>query len=267
MRIKAGLALAKSSFLEASAFRAYFVFTILSNMIYMIVMYFLWKAIYAGAGTDIINGMSFKQTFVYLALAGAMSGIITTYMEWFMSSSMKSGDIAIYFTRPISYQFLMYSKIIGDISTNFAIMFIPSFIVVCIFAHGSIHFGLNLLLFVIAFIMAALINMTFDFLIGLISFYTESVWGISIMKESIVYLFSGAMIPIAFFPETLRHVAEFLPFQAIFNLPLQILLNKDYTLADYRKVLLLQLFWVVVLLLLSRICYKQASKAIVINGG
>lgn len=267
MRIKTGLVLAKTSFQEASAYRAFFIFSIISNLIYTLIIYFLWNAIYSSAESDVINGMTFEQTFVYLSLAGSMSLILTTYIEWGMSREIKTGNITRYFTRPVDFQFQIYSKSFGDVISSFIIMFIPSFIIAYIFSSGGINLGVNIPFFIISFVLAALINITIDFLIGLICFYTESVWGISIMKETIVLLLSGGVIPLAFFPDKLRHIVEFLPFQAIYNLPMQILTNKSYALADYGKDLLIQVFWVAVLIVFSRICCKQAVKAVVINGG
>lgn len=267
MRIKTGLALAKSSFLEATAYRAFFIFNIISNLVYTLIVYFLWKAIYSSAQTDVLNGMTFNQTFVYLSLTGAMSLIVTTFIEWNMSREIRTGNITRYFTRPVDLQFQIYSVSFGNVITNFSIMFIPSFIIAYIFSSGSIKIGVNIPIFLISFVFAVLINITIDFLIGMIAFYTESVWGISIMKESVVLLLSGGVIPLAFFPDKLRHIVELMPFQAIFNLPMQILINNSYTLVDYGRTLLIQIFWVVSLIIFSRICYSQAKKAIVVNGG
>ena len=87
------------------------------------------------------------------------------------------------------------------------------------------------------------------------------------MKETVVMLLAGAVIPLPFFPEDIRKVIELLPFQAIYNLPLKILIDKSLTACDYGLILLQQLFWLVVLFIISRLCFKKASKAITVNGG
>ncbi len=267
MNVRAALAFNKMSFQEIVFFRAFFILTILANVIFTIIVYFLWRAIFDGVGTDTINGMTFQQTFLYLASAKILNSVIISYAEWQMSRDVQTGNIATNFCRPISYQFRMYSSCFGSILSNFAIMFIPSIIIVSIMAKGSIPLGINLLFFPIAFILAALLNTTFDFLIGLLSFFTESVWGISAMKDTVVRLLSGAVIPIAFFPDNIRKVLEFLPFQAIYNLPIQILTNPNYSLWDICRALLIQLIWVIVLFLISKICFIKASKHVMVNGG
>lgn len=267
MRIKAMATIAKMSFLESTVYRTYFLLTIFSNAIYMVIMYFLWDAIFAGVDGGIINGMTFKQTFIYLALAGTISSIIVSFTEWNMSHDIQTGNVAVWFVRPISYQSKLMSKAAGDIMTSFIIMFLPSFILVYFLSDGYIKLGVNIPLFLIAFIIAAAINIFIDFLIGILSFFTESVWGISIMKETVVMLLAGAVIPLAFFPEPIRTVLEFLPFQAIYNLPLQILTNTGYSAYDYISKLAIQLFWLIILFLITKLCYKKASRHIIVNGG
>ena len=56
--------------------------------------------------------------------------------------------------------------------------------------------------------------------------------GLNMVKECIVLLLSGASIPLAFFPEALRNIVQYLPFRCIYDTPLNVLLQKPgYTLA------------------------------------
>ncbi len=267
MKLRGALTLAKASFLEASAFRLYFLFTIISNFFYMILIYFLWKAIFSSVETVTINGMTFQQTFIYLALAGCISTVMMTYAEWTISRDVRDGTIVMMLIKPMDYQAIVLSKHLGDIFTNFLIIFLPSFVVVWALAGDGLVVGINLVFFLIAFVFAAAINLIFDFMIGLFAFYTESVWGISTMKDVIVTLLAGAAIPLAFFPDGLRRIVEWLPFQAIYNLPLQILVNNSLRTTDFLIILAKQLFWLVFLLGVSRLCFNKAKTAVTINGG
>ncbi len=266
-KIKSFLCVVKMSLMHRLIFRSYIFISLGTNAIYMFMTYFLWKAIFDSTPNGVINGMTFKDTFIYLALSGCLMGVIVSYLEWNMSSDVKSGNIAVWFTKPISYPQYMFSRSFGNISTGFFLMFIPTFIFVFILTKGYIKVGINIVMFVIAFFIAVAINMLIDFLIGILSFSTENVWGISTMKDSVVYLLAGAIIPLAFFPEPIRNVVEWLPFQAIYNLPLQILINKNYVFKDYITQILIQLIWLVVLYVIAKLCYRKASKRMIVNGG
>ena len=93
--------------------------------------------------------------------------------------------------------------------------------------------------------------------------------GINIMKESIVLLLSGATIPLAFFPDTIRTIVEFMPFRAVYDVPLSIMLVKgDATdLAGTLKLLGIQLIWAVVMSAASSLFWRYSVKKITVNGG
>ncbi|MDE6687673.1 MAG: ABC-2 family transporter protein, partial [Lachnospiraceae bacterium] len=116
-------------------------------------------------------------------------------------------------------------------------------------------------------VMAVIINYSIDFIVGTICLYTESIWGINIMKQVIVLLLSGATIPLAFFPEPFKTVASYLPFQSIYNTPLMILLGGGTGTEAVFEALGIQLFWCVALLACSSLFWKLSLRRITVNGG
>ena len=112
-----------------------------------------------------------------------------------------------------------------------------------------------------------LINFYINFFVATICMYTQSIWGINIMKEVIVGLLSGASVPLAFFPETLREIVMYLPFQAICNSPLQILLHNEYPVSEVLVILGIQLFWVIFLMIFTDLFFRVSVRKITVNGG
>ena len=49
--------------------------------------------------------------------------------------------------------------------------------------------GVNLLFFVISVVLAVSINYSIDFIVGTICLFTESIWGINMMKQGMNILF------------------------------------------------------------------------------
>jgi ABC-type uncharacterized transport system, permease component len=135
--------------------------------------------------------------------------------------------------------------------------------------HGAIPIGLNLIYFAVSTILALLVNFNIEMLVATICLYTESTWGINIVKETIVLLLSGATIPLAFFPETLRHIVDMLPFRAVYDVPLTVLLEKNGadTFTGMLHLLDFQFTWVVILTIISNLFWNHAVKKITVNGG
>ena len=261
------LCLIKGGMMDKLTFKASIIINIFGNLIYTLVVYFLWQGIYDSNTSLTVNGMSFQDTMVYLVLASAMFYCMNCYIVWDMGDDYKRGQIARDIVKPIDYQAYLYFKKIGEILIQFIVSFLPTFIFVYFITNGLIHLGTNLIWFILSLLFSITINFIVDFIIGNICFYTQSVWGINLMKEVIVLLLSGASIPLAFFPTTVTVVTSFLPFHAIYNTPLQILIKSELNWYHYITMFGWQLFWLIVMLFVSRYFWKKSIKTLTINGG
>ena len=65
-------ALTRAGVVESLQFRLGTAATLFGNLIYLALVYYLWKAIYASSGTDVVNGMTFHDAMIYLILATAI---------------------------------------------------------------------------------------------------------------------------------------------------------------------------------------------------
>lgn len=267
MKLKKFFTLTRAGVIESMQFRLGMLVIVAGNLLYLTVVYFLWKAIYASAGTDVVNGMTFSDTLIYLVLATALFNFMEMYIVWEMGRSIQSGKIALDLLKPMEYRKYMFWSFSGSFVTQFFFTFLPTFIVVTMVTNGEIKLGINLLFFSISVAMAVLINFSIDFVVGTICLYTESIWGINIMKQVIVMLLSGVTIPVAFFPEPLKTIVYCLPFQSIYNAPLSVLLDGNPEFQTVARTLGIQLFWCIVMTAVSRLFWKVSIKQITVNGG
>jgi ABC-2 type transport system permease protein len=136
----------------------------------------------------------------------------------------------------------------------------------CLF-DVRVEAGIGLALFPVSLLFAFLISFSFDYFIGLLAFYSESIWGVSITKEIVVTLFSGALIPLQFFPDVIQRVLYWLPFQAIYHTPLMMITRPSLGWDVFLPMLLVQVFWSAALFILTRLFYNQAIKVLRIAGG
>jgi len=253
--------------IEGFQFKSEAPITIIGNIIFFIVTYNLWKSIYASSMINIVNGMTFADTIIYLTFAMAIFNLINMFVVWKIGQDIKTGMIALDIIKPLDYQTFKFFYFLGNTVTWFLIVFLPIFFIVLIFTNGMINIGSNLLFFVFGIIFGIIINYCIDFIVATICLYTESIWGLNITKEVVVMLFSGAIIPISFFPSTLKIIASCLPFQAIYNIPLMFLINNTLTFSERISMLGTQLAWVAIMVLISRLFWKKSLTAITINGG
>lgn len=263
--LRAYLAVARGAFMVGVIYRFGFIFTIVGNVVYMAVAYFLWRSIYAGTTT--LRGLTFPETFLYVALGSAVFILLKTYADWYLAYEIREGVIALYLTKPLDFQLFTLANALGSGLMNLTAITLPTAFMLVFVFHVTPPAGPGLLLFPVSLALAFLISFNFDYFIGVLGFYSESIWGLSITKEIIVTALSGALIPLQFFPEALRNVLLVLPFQAIYHTPLMLITRPNQGWEVLLPMLGLQAAWAAATFILARLFFNQAVKVLRVAGG
>lgn len=259
------LALLRGAFTIGLVYRFGFLFTIVGNVIYMAVAYFLWSSIYSNSSS--IHGLTFNETFIYVALGSTVFVLLKTYTDWIISHEIEDGSISIYLTKPVDYLYYVLSMSLGSLLTNLAAITIPTLLLLTLVFKVSFTFGPGLLLFPVSLLLAFTISYCFDAITGLFAFYTESIWGISTTKEIVISVLSGALVPLQFFPDAMQKVLLVLPFQAIYHTPLMLVTRPNQDWGTLLSMLGVQFAWVIILFVATRLFYNQAIKVLRVAGG
>lgn len=105
-----------------------------------------------------------------------------------------------------------------------------------------------------------------EFIVGILTFYTVSSWGLQCFKQAVITFFSGSLVPIEMMPAWLQNVSNVMPFKSLVSFPISIYLEKVsgmelmYGFAN-------QIFWIIILAVVSKILYGVAIKKVTIAGG
>jgi ABC-2 type transport system permease protein len=259
------LAVTLGGFMLGIVYRFTFIFTLLGNIVYLGVAYYLWNSIFTHA--EVIRGMTFNETFLYVGLGSSVFVLLKTYTDWFIHGDIREGTIANYLIKPVEVgTYYMFSSM-GLFLFNLTVITIPTFLLLAFVFKVQFTIGPGLIVFPISIFLAYLITFYLDYFIGLFGFYTESVWGISTTKEIIITVFSGALIPLQFFPDAIQKVLYWLPFQAMFHTPITMITRPNQGWDVFMTMLGVQLFWVAAMFISAKLFYTQAVKVLRISGG
>lgn len=259
------LPIARGSYMVGLVYRFGFLFTIVGNVVYLGVAYYLWRSIYSYS--DTIRGLTFNETFLYVGLGSAIFILLKTYADWYIHYEIREGIIANYLTKPLDFQLYNLFANLGSLLMNLTAITIPTVLLLTFVFKVKVAFGPGIFLFPISLLLAFLISFSIDYSIGLMGFYSESVWGLSTTKEIIVTVFSGALIPLQFFPAAMQKVLFWLPFQAIYHTPIMMLTKPDQGLDVFLPMMIVQFAWAVGLFIAARLFYNRAIKVLRIAGG
>lgn len=229
------------------------------------VFYYIWMAVYKFDSS--INGISKDQIITYLILSRVIYTQITYGFIPKLGRIIQTGAISMELLRPMNFMWLMFWERIGDLIAFSSMTAIPV-LLICGLTLG-IDAPKDLftsICFLISLILALSISFFFDFFVGLLTFYTNYSWGLQTFQEAFISLFSGALIPISFFPDWLKTVANFLPFQQMSYSPVSIYLgivkgNHVFELLG------IQVMWFCIMLVFAHLFYSFAIKKVTIQGG
>ena len=269
-------------FLKAGAMNAFAykgaIFTwLFISALQILCVVFLWVAVYKNSpsGVDsVINGFTFKEMIVYNVFVNIF-GFATLGGDtlFTINEDIKKGTIDLAFTKPISYRIRLLTQNLGNLFAVNVMIGIPGFIIAFIvfISIGYITITplsliMGVLLFLIAQIIANILDDTISYICGVLCFYTSSGWGINQAREVIVSFLCGRLLPLSFFPGIVGIIVGYLPFAGISYYPVLILTGKVDLLTSIQYIGI-SLSWLVLLSIFAKLLFNHASKKITVQGG
>ncbi len=260
------LELLKTSIKTMYAYKFEFTIYITATLVSMSVFYFVWTAIYSYNQVGTLGGLTLQQMITYAVISMAIMPVIWNGADRMVYWDVNQGQIGSILTKPLKIQPYIFFRESGrNIMTFFSESILAIIIAFFIFKITIPSF-LNLAAFVISVFLGMLISFSFAFFVWLSAFWTEKSDGLRRLKEAVDDLFGGALIPLYLFPAWLQPVLFLLPFQAIYNIPLSIFIEK-ISGAGIIFALLQQVLWAAVLLLAGHLIWKKARMKYTAHGG
>lgn len=254
-----------------TTYRFNFFFFMFGRLLRVFVTLYLWSAIFKSSGESNLADFSAGEILLYIITADIAANIIMspTILE-VIPNEVRSGLISMNLIKPINYHFQVFFSSLGNLIIVFTCYGLPVFIIshIYLYFNYSIPFVSlsNLLFFIISFLLSYLIYFFFSFSIATISFYTTSIWGISVAVFAVINFLSGRMIPIDFFSGNIKYIIQFLPFASMIYTPVMIYTGK-LTGNSMIIMLALQSLWALVITLISLGVWRNAIKKLTILGG
>lgn len=276
--IKKYIPFMRASAMDLFAYKFHILSWIIVSALQVLCVIFLWIAVYQSSTNglnSVINGFNFKEMIMYVTFINIFTFVtFNNDTLFYISEDIKQGTIAMTFLKPISYRIRYIFSMFGSLLMGNLIVGLPMFTAsyLVFYFIGFLEINsiftatIHILLFVVSQILAALINDSIAYIVGIVCFYTNSAWGLNQFKNVMVSFLSGSLLPLAFFPEGFKQVLTYSPFAGLGQNPVLILLMKvEVTQALF--FIGLSLGWFVIIELFACLLFKNASKKIIVQGG
>jgi ABC-2 type transport system permease protein len=250
---------------ETTAYRASYFINIVSQFVSYIAIFFLWRAVYSSGA--VIGGMSWSDMQGYLLVSLFTSALISGSSEFRVSRSIWTGNIAVELVRPVEYQKANFAITVGNGMAE-GVLVAAIGLVFAVLIRFTVP--PDRLITWLYFILAVIFSFTTKFLIvyifGLFTFWTMGGMGLSWFRRGLTDFFSGAIIPLSFFPAWLQSVAAVLPFRGIVSVPATIFIEQ-MTQSQILISFAVEAAWIVGLWYLAKLIWWLAMRKVTIQGG
>jgi len=224
----------------------------------------LWRATYEQTGEARLGGLTLPQMIWYLAFTESIV-LSAPSLTAEVDQDVRTGAIAVQLVRPLSYPFYRLGTTLGERFVRFAMnAVVASLLVFAMVGPISIS-GSSVGMLLAALPLAFALDFIAYFTIGLGAFWLENTSGLTILYSRITMVLGGMLLPLELFPDTLRSVAEFLPFASVIYGPARLFVSPDVDL--FVSIVTRQSLAIVVLGLAASLVHRAALRRINSNGG
>ena len=232
-----------------------------ASVIFGFIYIALWQAVAPAPGPGLYTRslltamMVLAQTFIWVSMF-VPGGLGIPLL-------VRTGSIATEMTRPVPFFALILSREAGSIAYQALFRAVPVALLLALavgFPRPASSAALALTL--PSLVLAAYVNLTLAFTIGIASLWTVEVRWAHWLYSSLIALLSGGWVPADLLPGRLGRVAPYLPFAVLLHYPVRIYLGLIGA-----EGLAVQGAWALALTLWCRWLTARALHRVVVQGG
>jgi ABC-2 type transport system permease protein len=218
-------------------------------------------------GRQSIGGYDASATLTYTWLTQAL--IMTIYIWGWQDLALRirSGDIAGDLVRPVHPLRAALAFDLGRAVYHALFRGLPPLLI------GALAFRLvappgilEWMAFAVSVVLAVVVSYAFRVIYNVAAFWTTDHRGPLLLGAIAANIFSGFIIPVAFFPDWLAAIAHATPFPSMVQLPIDIFVGRAVG-ADAIGVLLVQLAWAMGLMAAAVLLFERGVRRLVVQGG
>lgn len=261
------LVLGRMALADAIQYRVESFIYLLYEIIPPVTMAFMWLSAYEGQQT--VAGFSLSEMLMYTMGVMLLRGTVTVHVEWALDHEIRQGLLSTQLTRPFNYWAYLFVDSLAWRSVRLTLVTPILLVGLVLLAPwiGAVKLDWQRVpLLLVSVALGYLVCFFLKLCVGFIGFWTNDIVGVTTLYEVIAGVLGGILFPIALLPGWAQTVALCLPIQAVYAVPLAILLGKGEG-TDPLYGIGLQLVWIAVLWGLAMVLWRAGLRQYESVGG
>ncbi|GAA6524846.1 ABC-2 family transporter protein [Intrasporangium sp. DVR] len=260
------LLLVRAGFRRHSTYRLALLAGMTTNSVFGFIRASVLVAAVSSAGAQ-IAGYDGPTVLAFVWWGQALLGVVNLWGFQEVGLRVRSGDIAVDFLRPVPPQLVYLAEDLGRAGVNVIGRGIPALLVGALFFDLARPPGLDSwVLGLVSIVLAVVVAFAGTFIVNLLAFWIVEVRGIRLMWMITSGFLCGLYVPVPWFPDWLRTFAQWTPFPAMLQNPLDILSGRVDGNAIWTTIAS-QSGWAVALLIAGQAVLQRGRRRLEVQGG
>ncbi len=238
---------------------------LLTNIVFGIIFSYVLIALYQAK--HLAGGYDLTDALRYTWLVQSLVMVVLTFGWYDLMLTIRSGEVVSDLSKPCDFYWYWFSREIGRSVYYLLYRSLPTFLAgMLLFRFGAPLDWRSWLPFALSLPVGAMIGIAYRVLFNLAAFWILEARAFGTLATVIALVFTGNYVPLPFFPDWLRIIANWLPFSGLLNVPAEMFLGKltgSVLLLEFLR----QIGWLVVMTLIARYATASAARRVVVQGG
>ncbi len=263
--MKKYLQIIKGTWAQYLMYRLNFIFWRVRMVTQILVVYFLWWAIFAGRQE--FFGYTESMILTYILLSSVVRTLVLSTSTMDIGSVINQGDLSNFLLRPFHFFRYYVARDIGDKLLNF-LFAIGELTLLYFFLRPSIFIQTNLvilLFFTVAIVIGMVLYFFFSIIFGLLGFWTPDIWAPRFLSFVIMEFFAGGLFPLDILPKPIFYVSQALPFSYFLYFPLKVYLGQLAVPALFGGIFV-GMIWMVGLMMIALFLWQKGLRVYTAEG-
>jgi ABC-2 type transport system permease protein len=259
--VRSYLALLGAGFQRQTSYRLALAAGLATNAFFGVVRTAVFFALYRER--DRVAGLDVADALTYVWVLEGMFAVIWAPWVWEMAEAIRSGEFTVELLRPGDPYLRLLAFDLGRTLSILVTRTAPTLAVAALVLPLRLPPTLGgLAVLAASMLLAAVVSFQFRFLFGSAAFWTADYRSMFMLVFPVLWLASGFVIPVDYFPGRLRGLVDWSPLIPLLMAPVRVATGRAAGLAVAGQV-----GWVLVLWLIGRLVLAVAGRRLVVHGG
>lgn len=238
------------------AWRVDVIFNMIFTVTRILFAYLLWGIIYQDC--DTVAGFTFHGMLSYYIISSFLTQLeMSKGISEEITNRIRGGKFSNYMVLPVNMEGYFTAMETGIVLFYLVFDFLAAIVWIFVF-QIQFTFSGNGIVICMALLMVLLglfFMVQLNYYLGILTFKYEEISTFLMIKDNLVSLITGSIVPLALFPEAIQNLMKLLPFYYVTYLPAMLLTGR----CEEEAVggILILLFWCVVMQILITVTWKK----------